>query len=164
MTKRAASALRFAGIATAALLAAGCGVFSPAQTDYSYIPADGVDLTIPGLDLRNIAVVTDGEGEPGVLVGQAVNDSGDAVEVAFGLEGTTGATTSVPAYSGEALSSPTSTVDLGAVPAAPGSLVELTVQTREAGQNVVSVPVLAAEGYYAGLAPSASASPTPTAG
>lgn len=162
MTTRAASALRFAGLAAATLLASGCAVFSPTQTDYPYIPADGVDLSMPGLELRNVAVVASAEGAPGVLVGQAVNDAADAVEVAFGLQGEQGGTTSVPAYSGASLSSATAKVEVGAVPVAPGGMVQLTVTTQEAGQNVVLVPVLAPELYYADLEVSPSASPTPS--
>ncbi|QIM21961.1 hypothetical protein G7075_13845 [Phycicoccus sp. HDW14] len=162
MSTRAASALRFAGLAAAALLASGCAVFSPTQTDYPYLPADGVDLTVPGLTLRNVAIVAGAQGSPGVIVGQAVNDASDAVDVAFALEGTQGATTSVPAYSGTTLSTATTKLEVGNVPVAPGAMVQLTVTTREAGQNVVLVPVLAPDRYYSDLAVSPSASPTPS--
>ncbi|MBM6401501.1 hypothetical protein [Phycicoccus sonneratiae] len=165
MTTRAASALRFAGLAAAALLASGCAVFSPTQTDYPYIPADGVDLSMPGLELRNVAVVATAEGAPGVLVGQAVNEAADAVDVAFGLQDEQGGTTSVPAYSGATLSTATTKLEVGSVPVAPGGMVQLTVTTQQAGQNVVLVPVLAPERYYADLevSPSASPSPSPSA-
>ncbi|MGG5260304.1 hypothetical protein [Phycicoccus avicenniae] len=164
MSTRAASALRFAGLAAATLLASGCAVFSPTQTDYPYIPADGVDLSMPGLELRNVAVVASAKGSPGVLVGQAVNRAADSVEVTFGLEGEQGGTASVPAFSGESLSGGSTTVDVGAVPVEPGAMVTLTVSTKEAGQNVVLVPVLAPERYYADLElPSASPSSSPSA-
>ncbi|GIL36791.1 hypothetical protein [Phycicoccus sp. DTK01] len=160
MTTRAASALRLAGLAAATLTVSACGVFSPVQTDYPYIPADGVDLTVPGLDLRNIAVVSAQEGAAGTLIGQVVNNAAEPVEISFTVEGGTPATTSVPAYSGEGLAD--AKVRLESVPAAPGSMVQLTVSTREAGQNVVLIPVLSPENYYEGLAPSPSATPSAT--
>jgi hypothetical protein len=167
VTNRAASLLRLTGLAVATLLAAGCGVFSPVQTDYDYIPADGVSLSIPGLDLRNLAIVTDGAGSDGVLVGQAVNPGAEAVEVLFGVPGADGSLgsgggrTSVPAYSGATLSDEATAVGLGPVPAAPGEMTRLIVTTPDAGQNVVLVPVLGRDRYYADLAsPAPSASPT----
>ncbi|NHA66655.1 hypothetical protein [Phycicoccus flavus] len=167
MTNRAATFLRLLGLAGATLVVSACGVFSPVQTDYPYIPADGVDLTMPGLDLRNLAVVTDAEGSAGVLVGQAVNEGAEAVEVTFALSGDAGgrgASTTVPAYSGSSLSE-TTPVTLAAVPAAPGALVELSVTTAQAGRNVVEVPVLDRTSYYTSVptpsqAPSSSASPS----
>lgn len=163
MTNRAASALRFAGLAAATLLASGCAVFSPTQTDYPYLPADGVDLSMPGLELRNVAVVASAQGAPGVLVGQAVNDAADAVDISVGLEGEQGGTASVPAFSGTALSTPTTKVEVGNVPVAPGGMVQLTITTREAGQNVLLVPVLAPERYYADFEVTPSPSPSPSA-
>ncbi len=160
MTIRAASALRFAGLAAATLLASGCGVMSPAQTDYSYIPADGVPLSIPGLDLRNLLVVADSQGGPGTVVGQAVNTGKDAVEVQFGLQGGATVNTTVPAYSDDAISLNGSPVVIGSVPEGPGAMVQLVVATREAGQNVVLVPVLPPTRYYSELGASPSPSPT----
>ncbi len=158
MTTRAASALRLAGLAAAALLASGCAVFSPVQTNDAYIPADGVPLTLPGLALRNLVVVADSKGGPGTVVGQAVNEGADALDVTFGVAGGTPVSATVPAYSEDALSANGSPVVLGAVPEAPGAMVQLTVATREAGQNVVLVPVLPSTRYYTGLAPSPSPS------
>lgn len=151
VTNRAASILRPTALVGAALLASGCSVFSPVQTDRPYIPGDGVGLTISGLDLRNLAIVSDGKGAPGVLVGQAVNRGPESVDVVFAVQGSAGTRTAVPAHSGAALSDADSTVELGSVPVAPGAMVQLTVATEEAGQNVVLVPVLPREQYYADL-------------
>lgn len=173
VTKRAASLLRLTGIAGAALLATGCGVFSPVQTDYPYIPADGVKLVMPGLTLNNLVIVSDAKGQPGTLVGQAVNESSKAVDVSFGLEGSQTATAAVPAFSGTSLSAG-SGVPISTVPAEPGALVELNVATAEAGRNVVLVPVIDRRSYYDAVplpsgsaspseSPSASPSPSPSA-
>lgn len=171
MTTRAASALRLTGIAGAVLLAAGCGVLSPVQTDQPYIPADGVPLTIPGLTFHNLAIVADAQGQPGTLVGQAVNEGSQAVEVAFAVEGSATAQTSVPAFSGTGLSNGEG-VAISVVPAPPGALVQLNVATQEAGRNVVEVPVVDRRSYYESVplpsgspsaSPSPSGSPSPSA-
>ncbi|MGL5817306.1 MAG: hypothetical protein ACRCYR_07070 [Phycicoccus sp.] len=152
MTFRAAIAARGLALVGVASLLAGCAAFSPVQTTRNYIPADGVPLSVPGLDLRNLAVVAEAEGRPGVLVGQAVNDTADAVDVTFSVgEGGTPVTTVVPAGAGGSLSDGTDNVELAAVPAPPGALVELVVATEQAGQSVIEVPVLAPEGDYADL-------------
>jgi hypothetical protein len=163
VTTRAASALRVSALAGAALLVSGCATFSPVQTEYDYPAADGVRLSITGLELRNLAIVTAAKGATGVLVGQAVNSGDSAVDVSFAVQGGAPATTAtVPAHSGDTLSDSTSTVEIPAVPAPPGAMVELVVSTPQAGQNIVTVPVLAPTGYYASLpTPSASATPTP---
>ena len=49
-------------------------------------------------------------------------------------------------------------VPLASVPAAPGDVVPLQVSTPGTGQNVVTVPVLPALGYYEGSKPSVSPS------
>ena len=153
MTNRAAAALRTAALAAAALLASGCAVFSPVQTDVDYQPADGVKLSIEGLELRNLAIVAPEKGGTGVIIGQAVNSGTSAVDVTFGVEGGAAtATAAVPANSGDTLSDSTSGVTLDGMPAGPGEVVQLLVSTPEAGQNVVTVPVLAATGYYEDLA------------
>ncbi|MGL4176966.1 MAG: hypothetical protein ACRCSN_12905, partial [Dermatophilaceae bacterium] len=117
MTSCAAIAARGIALTGAALLLAGCAAFSPVQTTESYIPADGVPLSIPGLELRNLAIVAEAKGGPGVVVGQAVNDTASAVEVSFTVgEDGTPVTSVVPAGAGGALSDGTDNVDLAGVP------------------------------------------------
>lgn len=144
MTTRAALALRATALVAASLLASGCAVFSPTQTDYDYPASDGVALTIPGLELRNLALVVENRGGPAVLIGQAVNNGTSAVDVTFGLDGATSTeTAAVPAFSGNTLSDPAELIEFEGLPANPGDTITLTVSTPEAGQNVVTVPVLA---------------------
>ncbi len=149
VTTRAASVLRATALAAAGLIASGCAVFSPVQTEYDYPPADGVDLSMDGLELRGLAIVGAGADGPGVVIGQAVNSSASAVDVSFSVEGASApAEVTVPAGSGDALSE----VPIESIPGAPGDNVQLVVSTPEAGQNVVTVPVLAPVGYYEELA------------
>lgn len=152
VTNRAASALRATALAGTILLASGCAVFSPIQTEYDYPAADGVPLTIAGLDLRNLAVVVPAKGETGIVVGQAVNSGTSAVDVTFAVAGAPSpATVAVPANSGKTLSDATTAVEIPGIPVAPGAVVQMTVTTDEAGANVVTVPVLPNTGYYKGL-------------
>jgi hypothetical protein len=153
VTNRAAHVLRATALAVATLLASGCAVFSPVQTDVDYPAADGVRLSITGLELRNLAIVVPEKGGTGVVVGQAVNSGTSAVDVTFAVEGAPAtATAAVPASSGDTLSDATSRVEIANLPAAPGETVVLTVSTPEAGQNIVTVPVLPATGFYEDLA------------
>ncbi|WP_345207699.1 hypothetical protein [Fodinibacter luteus] len=152
MTIRAAHALRAAALAGATLLASGCAVFSPVQTDVDYPAGDGVRLSIDGLELRNLALVVPEENGTAVLIGQAVNSGTSAVDVTFTVQGApTSAAAAIPASSGDTLSGTTTRVEIESLPAAPGDNVELVVSTAQAGENVVTVPVLPATGYYEGL-------------
>lgn len=152
MTNRRSATLRTTGLAGAALLLSGCAVFSPVTTQENYLPSDGTQLLMPGLELSSLVVVAAEEGGPGVLVGQAVNGNSAAVEVTFGLEGSSAtATATVPAYREVPIASTPNAVSLDSVPAAPGQMVNLLVTTREAGQNVVQVPVLLPTNQYEGL-------------
>lgn len=144
--------LRASGLAGTALLMSGCAVFSTVQTDQDYIPGDGTALTMPGLKLRNLVVVAAEKGGPGVLVGQAVNGGTVPIEVTFAVEGSTTPTTAiVPAFREKDITAAPTRAKLGAVPSAPGGMVEVTVATAEAGQNIVNVPVLLPENAYEGL-------------
>ena len=157
VTNRAAAALRATALAGTILLASGCAVFSPIQTDYDYDAADGVPLTIAGLDLRDLAVVVPAKGETGIVVGQAVNRTTSAVDVTFAVAGAPSpATVAVPASSGKTLSDAATGIEIPGIPVAPGEMVEMTVTTDEAGANVVKVPVLPNLGYYKDLTASSS--------
>ena len=117
VTNRAASVLRASALAGIVLLASGCAsAFSPVQTDYDYEAADGVRLSIVGLDLRDLAVVVPAKGGTGLVVGQAVNRSTSAVDVTFAVEGAHPATVAVPASSGKTLSDATNGVEIPGIP------------------------------------------------
>ena len=154
MTNRAAPALRASALVGATLLASGCAVFSPVQTQVSYPPAEGVSLSTADVEFRDLALVSAAAGADAVLIGQAVNETSSSIEVAFAVEGqSTPTTTTVPAKSGETLSDSASSLTIPAVSAGPGEVIDLVVSTSASGQNVVTVPVLADAGFYADLAP-----------
>lgn len=148
VTTRAAAALRATALAGAALLASGCAVFSPVQTDYPYQAGDGPSLDTGDVHLGNLVVVAAEKDGDGVLVGQAINESAQSVDVTFAVGEGTPTRRTIPASSGGGLSESGSAVVLTGVPAGPGELVQLTVTTPGSGANVVQVPVVAPTGYY----------------
>ncbi|MEO7421065.1 MAG: hypothetical protein ABIU87_01560 [Ornithinibacter sp.] len=154
MSNPRAVILRATGLTCAAVLMTGCAIFSPVQTDLPYVQADGLRLSIPGMEFRNLVVVVDKQGGEGVLVGQALNRGKTSVEATFGIEdGTTPQTITIPPTTGDGITAIPSTVDVGPVPAPPGAMVSVIVTTREAGRNVVLLPVLPPDGVYEGIKP-----------
>lgn len=135
----------------------GCAVFSPVQTSYPYVQADGVALNIEGIEFENLVVVAPSRGAPGVLTGQAVNLTAHEIDVTVVIEGgSQPATFTLAPLTGDGITATPSNVDLGPVPVIPGALVNLIVSTPAAGENNVSVPVLPPGSeldYYDGIHP-----------
>ena len=143
--------------AAAALGLSGCQVTNPIQTDEPYTPGDGVSVDLSQVQIRNLVVVSERKGGPGTLSGSVVNQGNQSVTVTFAGEGGASADVRVPAYGVEGISS-SSPVTLSTVNADPGGVTTLQVTTQGAGTNIVQVPVLPAEGYFATLAPTAAPS------
>jgi hypothetical protein len=136
----------------AALALSACQTQSPIQTDVPYTPADGVPVDLGAVQIRDLVVVGAAKDQPGVLTGSLVNTSSEPRRVAFGLQNGQPVFTEAPPHSQQRLSE-SSQVQLATVPAAPGDVIRLTVQSPGAPTTVVNVPVLPASGYYATLAP-----------
>ncbi len=152
-----------AALAAAALgttLLGGCAVFSPVQTDVAYQASDGVDATFGDLDVRGVLVISDAKDGAGNIVGQLVNSSNEDIDVAFATDGGAGPQVKVPRRSSVTLGEGESAT-LPKVTVSPGDVLQLQVITAATGQNVVTVPVLPAKGYYTDDKPSPSASATP---
>jgi hypothetical protein len=141
--------------AAAALGLSGCQLTNPLQTEQPYTPADGVAVDLSQVQIRDLVVVAEKKGGPGTLSGSVVNRGGQQARVSFAGEGGASAELQVPAYSTERLSG-TSPVTLSTVNAEPGGVATLQVTTQGAGTNIVQVPVVAAQGYYQTLAPTAA--------
>ena len=141
----------------AALALSACQTQSPVSTEISYNAADGVPVDLGPVQVRNLLVVTDGKGKPGVLSGSLSNTSSEALKVQFRLPQGDPVTTTAPAHS-QAQLSESEQLQLPEVPVAPGDVVTLSVQSGTAPETVVVVPVLKASGYYASLAPTAASS------
>lgn len=81
MKIRIASSIALA--AALALGATGCSLVAPVGTNVPYAPSDGVDVTIEGIDVRNIMLIADESGENFNVVFTAVNLTGDEQTIAM---------------------------------------------------------------------------------
>lgn len=140
LTRRAGSSA--AALATAALLA-GCSATNPITTSFDYDPSDGVSQRLGDVRVGNLLVLTAEEGGPGTFVGFVANGGGQPASVVIAVGGEQSDEIEVPAGQ-TVLIGPEGdqTVEVGAVPAAPGSKIEVTVTTDVSGAATVQVPVL----------------------
>lgn len=92
---RPARTVAAASVLAGALLLAAC---SPTITTKPYAPSDGVRVNLTD-HVRgiNLMVVTDGEGEPGALLGALANDSAEDVNFVLTAEGAEPLALDVPA-------------------------------------------------------------------
>lgn len=157
--------LRVGGVALIAAAAlTGCQWTSTIQTDKAYEPADGTSVTVGGLHVANVVVVSAGKGAPGNVTGLAINNTSQPLQVQVkSVDGAAaGAALAVPAGGTAQLTTPGGTaMTLPSVPSLPGGHITLTVDSAE-GQTAVEAPILAPTQYYAPYAPS-GANPTGTA-
>lgn len=157
-------------LGTVALVAASltaCNKMSPQQTDVGYAPADGIEVDLGQVKVRDLLVVSSGEGKAGAVNGLLVNQGTQPAQVSFAL-GESGAPVTATVDPGQALNLASQQVTLPSVPAKPGAMVNLQVGTSTTGMQNPLVPVLPPTGYYATVTPTASASAssattTPTA-
>lgn len=163
--------MRAGGIGIVAALAlSGCQWTSPITTAKQYDPSDGVSGTIGDVRLDNVLVISDAKGAPGNVVGLVNNGTAEPAQVSVSTldagqqGGAPSAPIAVPAGAAAQLTPPPGqgkALTLAAVPAPPGASMQLLVRTQ-AGQTVLDVPILPAQGPYKGYAP-AGATTTPTA-
>jgi hypothetical protein len=110
--------------------------------------------------LRNFLVVGSTKGAPGTLIGALVNQGTTPVTVTLTVLDAAGqapvGTDTVSIKPGELVQvGPAgTTVALTSMPTDPGTVIKLRADTG-AGGELLDLPVLAAEGAYASLAPSA---------
>ena len=128
MAKRSTSVLTRRTLSAAAAVAAiavlaGCSATNPITTSFDYDPSDGVSQRLGDVRVGNLLLLTAEEGGAGTFVGFVANGGGQPAAVVIALGGD-------------------ETVDVEAVPAAPGSKVDVTVTTDVSGAATVQVPVL----------------------
>lgn len=82
---RRAAALVAAGLSALALT--GCSLNSPATTLLHYAPADGIELDGQGLDVRDLLVVSQGNGSPAVVSGSLINQTDEPMTVTVEANG-----------------------------------------------------------------------------
>ncbi|WP_051427338.1 hypothetical protein [Arthrobacter sp. H20] len=115
-----------AGAALVAVLGAtGCSVTSEQATTIQYAASDGIVAEAGPLELRNVMVITSGEGEPGTILGTVFNPSDSAVQLTIEGENSS-ADITVPAE-GKWVFEDETTDDgiLEGVSEIPGALVDL---------------------------------------
>lgn len=76
-------------IALAVLGVSSCSATSEQATTREYSPSDGIVENVGEVELRNILVVSNGDGEEGRLLGTVVNASPEDVDFSLATGGTT---------------------------------------------------------------------------
>jgi len=143
---RIASAVALA--AALALGATGCSLIASQGTLKPYAPSDGVDVTVEGVDIRNIMLVADESGENFNIVFGAVNRTGapQSVVINFVGEGGRSASAEVELPEGSTRfgnpDGPEAPVLVALPGVAVGSTVEAYFQAGGAPEVQHLVPVL----------------------
>ncbi|MDO4919258.1 hypothetical protein [Kocuria sp.] len=129
------------GVAALAVLTtvSGCAYISPQATLDSFAPADGVQMDLGDMQLRNILVVGESADSEGRVLGTVINNGNDEQSLTLDAGGAT-ATIQVPA-NGEVILEKSKPVILDRAGANPGLMVT-TKFTGDGKDNTVSVPVL----------------------
>ncbi|GAA4287063.1 hypothetical protein [Georgenia daeguensis] len=124
------------------LTLSGCAVANPITTAEPYAPSDGIRVAVSDeVVVENLMILTEGEGQPGHLLGAVVNRSGEDVEVSFTI-GEGGATVPVRVDAGEHVNFTDAGITTQSVDAEPGATIPATVSMPSAGDAQVEVPVL----------------------
>lgn len=142
----------------AGLLLGGCSFTSRNVVLEPYAPSDGLQTDLGEVLVRNVLVVSEGDGAPGVLSGALVNrgeaDAVVRVEVGASL-------TEIDVSAGETVfmggfgEQEGESVVLDAVDAIAGGVVDVSFSDPVADSATLAVPVLRPEGAYAELTPPA---------
>lgn len=146
----------------AALTLSACQISSPVTTDMGYDPADGVSVDAGDVAVRDLLVVSEGDGAPGVVSGLVVNNADEPAEVTLSVavDGQVQALTpTVTVEPGQALrlaggAESDTPVSIPSVPSAAGSNLEVMVQTSLGEAERGLAPVMLPTSYYSDLAPS----------
>ena len=137
----------------------GCAMISTQATTIQYSPSDGVNIPDSGpLQVRNVLIVADDDGEDGNLIAAIVNTTSDSqtLRIEFG-EGSAKTTESirVPANSTVSLGTDeTEPVLLEGIDTKPGAVLPMYFQSGDGEGILFDVPVLDGSlDYYGDLLP-----------
>ena len=144
------------------LALAGCQWTSPIQTQKQYDPADGRSVSLGGVEVDNLLVVTDKKGGEGTLVGLGVNNTNQSVQVTFTPAGGKGSSIDIQPLASQQVSEPDGgrATKIPNMPVAPGELLDLTVDSAGVGSKTVQIPVVAPYGRYGAYSKSGTITPT----
>lgn len=169
-------------IALAVLGVSSCSVVNEQATVREYSPSDGIVENVGEIELRNILMVSNGEGEPGRLLGTVINASANTADITLALGG---GEVSWTLQAGEKVvfeDAPAAEVTLPNIDVIPGTglRTDATVISLVSGTNaassaaaeetltaVLNIPVVdgtqeSYRSYLPSAAPSASPSVSPT--
>ncbi|KAE8762565.1 hypothetical protein [Georgenia thermotolerans] len=125
-----------------ALVLGGCTATNPITTQYSYAPSDGVLVQVgDGVSVENLMVLTEGEGQPGHVLGAVVNRSTEDVRVSLQI-GDGGATVPLRVPAKGTVNFTNDKITTPSVGIAPGGVLPATVSADNAGNVSVDIPVL----------------------
>lgn len=122
----------------------GCSATNVVETDRTYSAAQGVAVDLGAVRLVNLLAVATAAGEPGALSGAVTNHGSAPAQVTLTAGGDS-ATLDVPAQGTVYFGTGGDTgerVQLSALGAAPGAMLDLTIGTDTAGGASVRVPVV----------------------
>lgn len=163
--------LAAAGLAlVAALSLSACQISSPVTTDMNYDPADGVSVDAGDVAVRDLLVVSEGNGAAGVVSGLVVNNATEPTEVTLAVNTggqMTPLTPTVSVAPGQAVrldgAGPDGSgtpVQVSAVEAGPGGTVPIVVQTSLGEADSGLAPVVLPDGPYGDLVSSTADTPS----
>lgn len=136
-------------------LLSGCTYTSDATAIKPYQAADGYSAQFRFGDgevrLRNVLIVSAGQGKPGALIG-ALSYTGSA-PVTLSITGIMGSRLTVRPGESTTLGSPEASPVFDAVTVPPGAHEQVEFETAEGARFSISVPVVPPRDYYSSLSP-----------
>lgn len=129
---------------------AGCSVNSPFQTAETMSLGDGVPVDLESAQVRNLALVSGGEGGEATVTGTVENTSGKPLTLSI-TAGSASVKTRIDAHKTVVLSEDKH-LTLDTIDAGPGDMIDAEVSDGSE-TTPVSVPVLDPAGYYEDYAP-----------
>jgi hypothetical protein len=140
--RRGKLAMATAALGIALLSVTGCGYINPQQTTEHYSASDGTQADLGPLQLRNMMIISDGQNNPGRVIGAVYNTSSNDVKLT--IDGASGSQTQVPVKKNSyvLLNDSTAPAILSTTGGKPGSVVEVTIREDATNLNAkFGVPV-----------------------
>lgn len=153
-----------AAAASAALLLGGCSFWAPNTAVQPYAPSYGVQSELGELLVRNVLVVSEGDGEAGLLAAGLANRGDEDLTVTIEVGGTVDEI-DLPADATLLVGEPDASTDVAedvetvrfvvdAVDPIPGDVIEVVVSDGVSGSVTLRAPVYLPEGIWAEFEPS----------
>ncbi|MCA4134475.1 hypothetical protein [Arthrobacter sp. M4] len=155
--------LAAAAVGVGLLSVTGCGYINAQQTTHQYAASDGIREDFGPFQLRNIVIVSEGEGKPGRVIGAVYNTSKS--DATLTIKGSGGSQTSVSVKAGAytLLNDSTDAATLSNAGGKPGSLAPVTLSAPGTSAREIKVPVMDGTlAEYKTYLPTPSATPTST--